>query len=134
MRSGTYCMLWGFCKAELPMLKSAVVTCATILSFSASAEPVKCTITEKFICDGKDCFRVPRTTWNEIDFDASLYARCTEFGCEWHPMMTAVSGVWIIIDLPARGAFAKVSATDSRFVEVVTALDEVYVSHGLCGP
>lgn len=97
-----------------------------------SAEPLRCTWTEKVQCDpGSGCSAQPIKTWATIDLDGRRYQRCDRLGCDTYDASVTRSGVYRVIDLPGRGVFTKL-ADDGRGTEVVSLGNSVLVSQGHC--
>jgi hypothetical protein len=99
----------------------------------ADAAWLKCTPTEKHLCDiGMPCRSIPATSWAEYrPGAAAAYSRCDDQGCQSYPAFVRRSEVFTTIELPGRATFAKIGV-DGSFVEVVTLTTQVYISFGRC--
>lgn len=99
---------------------------------AAAANSLECVVTKKFSCSSEQCNEVLPTIRNSIDLTAKTYARCDTKGCDTYPAVISVSGVMTTIDLPGRGTFARLTASNNSFVEVTALLTNVLVSYGVC--
>jgi hypothetical protein len=99
----------------------------------ALAETFRCDIKEKHYCTAREvCKSINPTIYNRIDFSQETYSRCDKAGCDTYKASFSRSGIYIIIDVPGRGLFAKLSVDGSEFLEVATLLTKTYVSFGSC--
>jgi hypothetical protein len=114
------------------MMLRGIIGALAILSAPASARPVRCAWTQKVQCDADaSCKALRPVTWGVLDRAAKTYSRCDRAGCDTYPATLRQSGAYSIVDLPGRGAFAKV-AQDGTATEVATLGASVIVSHGRC--
>ena len=101
----------------------------------AQAEVLRCDIIQKYHCTiGTGCEPQPleRPPWNEIDLSERTFARCDKKGCDRYDAVFSWSGAFVVIDLPGKGAVAKLSLLDGSFTEVVTLMNVVFTSFGSC--
>jgi len=99
----------------------------------ALAEMFRCDIKEKHYCAAREgCKPINPTTYSRIDFSQETYSRCDKAGCDTYKASFSRSGIMIIIDVPGRGLFAKLTVDGSNFLEVVTILTNTYIGFGSC--
>jgi hypothetical protein len=99
---------------------------------SAMAAPLECVILKKYSCTAAQCQTVPATIRNTIDLQNHMYSRCDSKGCDSYVATISQTGVMVTLDLPGRGAFARMNADGSEFVEVVSLLTNTLISYGTC--
>ena len=99
---------------------------------AAYAASERCELTKKFVCSPAGCETVEPTIFNLLDFATRQFSRCDDAGCDHYPMTSSVSGIYINIDVPGRGTFAKLSIDRSEYLEVATLATIVFVSFGSC--
>ena len=116
-------------------VRFAILVSIVLLVSPAHGQTLRCDITEKNYCEkGQGCRPVDAKVWNIIELDRETFSRCGRSGCDEYPAHISRSGVFMIIDVPGRGVFAKQSIDGSSFVEVVTLGTTVYLSFGACSP
>jgi len=103
------------------------------ISNPANAQTVRCDIGTKFACiAASGCNDNPPGVWNVIDFTTNSFSRCDKNGCDTYEMSPTRSGLYISIDVPGHGMFAKMSADGSQYTEAVSLGTDVLVSFGSC--
>ncbi len=120
-RSETSCMV--FCIAFAAML--------TVRSL-ASAQQMRCEITSKFACLPSGCVPEKLGMYNLIDLERRTISRCDRKGCDKYAANVTRLGMFIVVDVPGRGTFAKLSIDGSQYVEIATLGTGVLVSFGAC--
>jgi hypothetical protein len=108
------------------------VAALLLVSGQAVAQPITCTIDQKYSCAPSGCEAAGISVHNVLDLDRRTIARCDQKGCDEYPMNASRSGIFIVIDVPGRGMLAKLSADGNSSVEVVTLGTSAVVSFGTC--
>ena len=99
----------------------------------ALAQPIRCEVTSKFTCNPGGCRAHKLGAFNLIDFDRRKFSRCDRKGCDDYPaVVSQPQGEYIIIDIPGRGIFAKLSNDGSEYVEVISLGTVILLSFGRC--
>jgi hypothetical protein len=116
------------------MRSAFIIGLMLISTGSAFAEPLKCTISAKYVCTvAEGCRSVPGSVWNVIDLSRKTYARCDRAGCDTYDARMSQSGAFTNIEVPGRGMLAKLGGAEpSDFVEVATLTGTIYNSFGSC--
>ena len=116
-------------------MNAALVIC--ILSpVQAHAARWRCDISEKWNCQPGQggCQAAVIEIVNYIDTDQGKYSRCDQKGCDTYDAQISTSGIYMHIDLPGRGVFAKMATDGSTFLETATLMMMTLVSFGKCKP
>jgi hypothetical protein len=108
---------------------TVALACMTNIAF---AEVLRCDVSAKFACGPSGCEPNRLGVHNIVDLEAKKFARCDSKGCDSYDAVIQRSGVYITVDVPGRGMFAKVSSDGSQFVEVVSLGTSVFASFGSC--
>jgi hypothetical protein len=99
----------------------------------ALAQPIRCEVTSKFACSPGGCHTNKLGAFNLIDFDRRKFFRCDSKGCDdYDVVISQPQGQYIIVDIPGRGVFAKLSNDGSEYVEVTSVGTVILVSFGRC--
>ncbi len=117
-------------------MKLAPITALLAISITpsvANAAALKCEFKQKQQCVADAaCWKVKPTLTAIVDTDAKRYTRCDESGCDAFDATFSGDGAkYLTIELPGRGAFAKVGPTGD-ILEVVSLGSAALVSHGSC--
>lgn len=116
-----------------PVIQGLLGLVAIVCSATASfAQPVRCDITAKFACSSTGCQPNRLGVFNRIDLDRRKFSRCDSRGCDDYDAVIQRSGEFILIDVPGRGIFAKLSTDGSEFVEVTSLGTSILASFGSC--
>lgn len=120
----------------------AVAALAARAVRAETAPTVECRPAEKFVCQmGQSCVGGgpgnigPIDAWANlyVSSEATVYERCDSKGCDPWPAVSSMSGETIVVEIPGRGAFAKISPNGS-WTEVVSQSTTVFVTYGYCRP
>jgi hypothetical protein len=105
----------------------------TFLSASPAFAVTTCTVDQKQSCSsGVGCEPVKSYIVVHIDWKRGTYSRCDDTGCNDFSMKASYSLGFVNIEVPEHAMFAKISKSNSSFVEVATFLGTVLVSFGSC--
>jgi hypothetical protein len=117
-----------------PVKQGLLGLVAIVYSATASfAQPIRCDITTKFACSSTGgCQANTLGVFNRIDLDRCKFSRCDSRGCDDYDAVIQRSGEFILIDVPGRGIFAKLSTDGSEFVEVTSLGTSILASFGSC--
>jgi hypothetical protein len=116
-------------------MKTLVLSFFIAFAFCASAsfaQPIRCDVTAKYACSPAGCQANKLGVFNLIDFDLRKFSRCDSRGCDSYDAVVQRSGEFIVIDIPGRGIFAKLSSDGSQFVEVTSLGTSILASFGQC--
>ena len=115
-------------------MRSVLIAAFLLASEIVNAEPLKCTITKKFVCDvAQGCRPSAANIWNEIDLERKTFARCDRASCDTYDARMSQSGAYTNIEVPGRGLIAKLGGPNpAEFVEVATLMGTVLNSFGSC--
>jgi hypothetical protein len=108
-----------------------ITLAGVLVSATVVAAPMVCSISDKYYCEaGSGCQRMESSTSVRIDPDRKVYSRCDASGCDNFQAQFSQSGDFHHINLA--NVLAKVSVSDSSFVEIATFDLRTYVSFGKC--
>jgi hypothetical protein len=116
-------------------VNAALIIC--ILSpVQAHAARWRCDLSEKWNCQPGQggCQAALTGIVNYIDTGQEKYSRCDQNGCDTFDARLSTSGIFVHIDLPGRGVFAKMASDGSMFLETATLMMTTLVSFGKCKP
>src|SRR5262249_14163271 len=97
-------------------------------------QTITCKVSTNFSCEAAGCAPAHLGTWRVIDLSKKTYSRCDLRGCDEYDAQFALSGEFVVIDVPGRGLTAKLAADRTTFLEVVTFGSMALVSFGSCEP
>ena len=102
--------------------------------FSSEALALKsiCVIADKNVCAEGKCRPIENNITVEIDWDKNTYSRCDSKGCSEYPASVTRSGEFLNVSLPQGGTMAKISISNSAFLEVATLGMIAFISNGIC--
>jgi hypothetical protein len=99
----------------------------------ATGQELTCRIAEKHNCARKEgCKPSPTSVWNVVDLGRKQFSRCDSRGCDTYPATISESGIYLAIDVPGRGLFAKMLKDGTEIVEVASLGTSVLISFGTC--
>lgn len=108
---------------------------AAMLSGPAGAAEFTCYPAEKHLCrPGQGCHASVVSVFAKFEATGpgrARYSRCDQKSCDVHDASTYNSGTFIVIELPGKSAFAKVSP-DGAWTEAVSIGNDVIIAHGRC--
>jgi hypothetical protein len=132
-RNASETLMSGLLTMRNLAVNAALIIC--ILSpVEAHAARWRCDITEKWNCQPGQggCQAAVIGVANYIDTDHGKYSRCDQKGCDTFDAHLSTSGIYMHIDLPGRGVFAKMATDGSMFLETATLMMMTLVSFGKC--
>jgi hypothetical protein len=95
---------------------------------------MRCEITSKFRCSPAGCKTNELGVFNIFDMETGKFSRCDDNGCDEYEATFTRSGTYLVIDVPGHGMVGKLSADDTKYVEITTLGTTVLVSFGVCSP
>jgi hypothetical protein len=113
------------------VLSTLIATSTVLISASALAAPMVCSISEKHHCQaGFTCQWMENNVSVRIEFDRKTYSRCDANGCDSFKAQFSQADGFHHINLA--NVLAKVSQADSTFVEIAAFGNKTHVSFGKC--
>jgi hypothetical protein len=117
------------------LMLSAVISLTLASAVAEQADEFRCTFQSRYVCRPGGCEPMLAETdpaFVILRMDANQYGRCTKT-CDWYPMTVQPNGVFFDLGFRPGGVQgAKMSQDGSLFIETVSIMDAVIVSHGAC--
>ena len=92
----------------------------------------RCESSSKQMCSAKRCESTEPKTWIELDFENTIYSRCTTSGCNSYRMTVNTCGIFTSISGTDMDFAFKAVNDGSEFVDSIYAMTVAHLLFGSC--